>query len=235
MGLEREHFLVYEGGPIFDRFAPQAKRFLDAIDDPKWTYELSAYQVESRIEPCVELEDVRSQLLANQTKGRKVAKNLGLQLVNREVAIHLDPLEVYPDPRYLEIAKNISREKLDAASRVTGTHIHIGTANIEQAIELNNALLPKLDELCRMGDHSSGERLRLYKLMAEHWQPVTYESPEHLFEVAREEGFTDNPRNCWKLIRISIHGTVELRMLGSTDDIREILEWVSFVKTQTPF
>ena len=66
--------------------------------------------------------------------------------------------------------------------------------------------------------------------MADNYQPTAYESSEHLFEIARAEGFTDNPRNCWKLIRISIHGTVELRMFGVTDNLDEILEWVSFVK-----
>ncbi|KKT81996.1 MAG: hypothetical protein A3B99_02065 [Candidatus Yanofskybacteria bacterium RIFCSPHIGHO2_02_FULL_44_12b] len=230
VGIEREHFLVHAGGLAGGVHSPSAKRFLEAINDPRWTYELSAYQVESRTVPSMDLSAMRLGLLENENLGNRTATGLGLRLVNEEVAPFLSPLEVYPDPRYLKIAKTISPEKLDAASRVTGTHIHIGVGNIEKAIALNNVLIPRLNELCAMGDHSDGERLRLYRLMADNYQPTAYESSEHLFEIARAEGFTDNPRNCWKLIRISIHGTVELRMFGVTDNLDEILEWVSFVK-----
>ena len=156
---------------------------------------------------------------------------MGLRLINKEVAESLSPLTIYPDPRYLEIAGRISKEKLDAASRVTGTHIHIGTKNINQAIAINNFLVPYCETFCRMGDRSNGERLRLYKLMADNWKPFIYQDPEHLFQIASDEGFVENPRNCWKLIRISIHGTVELRMFGSSENIDEILGWISFIKS----
>ena len=171
--------------------------------------------------------------MENQNIGNQIANQLGLMLVNKEVADFLFPLEIYPDPRYLEIASKISQEKLDAASRVTGTHIHIGTADINQAIAVNNILVPHMDTLCHLGDHSNGERLRLYRVMADNWRPMIYESPEHFFEISGMEGFTDNPRNCWKLIRISVHGTVELRMFGSTNNIDEIIEWISLVKSIT--
>jgi len=233
VGIEREHFLVYGGGLASGMYAPHSKKFLEAVNDARWTYELSAYQVESRINPQIDLSAIKLEMLENENLGNQVACDLGLKLVNREVAAHLHPLEVYPDPRYLEIAKNISPEKLDAACRVTGTHIHLGVRNIDHAIAVNNILISHLDKLCALGDHSSGERLRLYKLMAENWEPIAYQNQEHLFEVARSEGFIENPRNCWKLIRISIHGTVELRMFGSTDSVDEILEWVSVVKSIT--
>lgn len=233
MGIEREHFLTYGGGLASGIYASHAKRFLEAMNDAKWTYELSAYQVESRTNPQVDLSAIKLEMLENENLGNQVAHSLGLRLTNREVASHLFPLEVYPDPRYLEIASHISPEKLDAACRVTGTHIHVGTRDMNQAIAVNNILVSYLDMLCAVGDHSNGDRMRLYKVMAENWQPVIYQSPEHLFEIAKTDGFTDNPRNCWKLIRISIHGTIELRMFGSTDNIDEILEWVSFVKAIT--
>jgi len=233
IGIEREHFLIHASGLAGGCYAPQAKRFLDAIKDPRWTYELSAYQVESRVGPQRDLSALKLEMLENENNGNQVAGQLGLALVNEEVAEHLFPLEVYPDPRYLEIAARISKGKLSAASRVTGTHIHIGTRDIDQAIAVNNRLYGYLDSFCFVGDHSHGERLRLYRTMAESWAPRMYFDSKHFFEVARTEGFTDNPRNCWNLIRISIHGTVELRMFGSTDNIDEILDWVSFVKKAT--
>jgi len=233
IGTEREQFLLVKGGLDDGQYSARAQDFLSLIDDSKWTCELSACQVESRTIPQKDLSAIKLEILENENAGNQVAHKLGLRLVNLEVASRNMPLNVYPDPRYLEIAKTISRERLEAACRVAGTHIHLGIRDINHAIRINNLLVPYLDTFCGLGDHSGGERLRLYRTMAENWQPTIYESPEHLFEVAQAEGFADNPRNCWKLIKVSIHGTVELRMFGATDNVDEILEWVSFVKSIT--
>ena len=228
MGIEREHFLISAAD---NNYTPQSAKFLKAIRNSLWTYELSACQVESRTRPQVDLAAIEMGLLANENIGKKISRKLGLILLDQEVAEINMPLNVYPNPRYLKIARNIPVETLRAACRVAGTHVHIGVSDLVRAIAINNLLVPHFDALCSLGDHSSGERLRLYKTMATNWRPMLYRNPEHLFEVAEAESFTDNPRNCWKLIRISIHGTVELRMFGSTNDIDEILEWVSFIKS----
>ena len=234
IGIEREHFLI--SGPnnlSCGVYTPRAQAFLETIRSKRWTYELSACQVESRTNPQKDISAIKLEILENENLAhRAVMEMFTVDLVNHEVANKRLFLffDVYPDPRYLEIVSNISKKKLDAACRVAGTHIHIGSRDINHAIAINNALMPRFEKLCAMGDHSSGERLRLYKVMAENWQPTVYQNPEHFFEVANAEGFAYNPRNCWKLVRISIHGTVELRMFGTTDNIDEILEWVSFVK-----
>ena len=228
IGTEREQFLI---SPKDGTSAPRSAEFLDMIKDPQWTYELSACQVESRTRPYRELSAIEHELLVNENRGETVVKQLGLWLINREVGDADMSLEVYPDPRYKNIVSTISKERLSAACRVTGTHIHIGARDLLHALALHNAILPYFDFLCRLGDHSDGERLRLYKAMAVNWEPVAYRNPEHLFEIASAEGFADNPRNCWKLMRVSIHGTVELRMLGSANHVQEILDWIQFLKT----
>ena len=141
------------------------------------------------------------------------------------------PLDVYPEPRYLKIVKNITKERLKAACRVTGTHIHLGMTDIESAIQTANYLRKYIEYLSNLGDHSKGERLKLYKTMATDWYPPLYKNSKHFFEVAVQKGFVDNPRNCWHLIRISIHGTVELRMFGVTENIEEITDWVSIIRS----
>lgn len=228
IGIEREQFLI---SPESGQCVPRAPEFLKTINDPQWTYELSACQVESRTKPKQELSAIEHILCANESRGKVVATQMGLHLINREVGAMEMPLDVYPNPRYLEIAKTISRERLAAACRVTGIHVHIGTHTISDAILLHNAVLPHFESLCQLGDHSGGERLRLYKVMAEHWEPSAIHCPEHFFEIAQREGFSDHPRNCWKLIRISTHGTVELRMFGATDHVGEIMEWIQLLKT----
>ena len=233
IGTEREQFLLVGGGLDGGQYSARAQDFLSMVNSSRWTCELSACQVESRINPQKDLSAIKLEILENENAGNQVAHKLGLRLANLEVVSRNMPFNVYPDPRYLEIAKTISQERLEAACRVAGTHIHLGIRDINHAIFVNNLLVTHTDTLCGLGDHSRGERLRLYKVMAKNWQPMIYESPEHLFEVAQADGFVDNPRNCWKLIRISIHGTVELRMLGSTENTDEILEWVSFIKSIT--
>lgn len=50
--------------------------------------------------------------------------------------------------------------------------------------------------------------------------------------IEREHFLIDSEigRNCWYLIRISIQGTVELRMFDVTEDIEEIISWVSVLQ-----
>lgn len=226
VGVEREHFVAsLMGYPV-----PQATSFLAAVHDPRWTHELSACQVEVRTRPHRDLSALKLELLENENIGRHVAKQLDLLLINVEVGDKDMPLNVYPDPRYLKIAGSIPAERLSAACRVAGTHIHIGVGNMRQAIAVYNSLVPHLEELCRLGDHSAGERLKLYKTMAIDWLPKPYEGVEHFFEVARTHSFEVNPRDCWQLIRISVHGTVELRMFGVTNHVDEVLWWVSRIR-----
>lgn len=229
VGIEREHFLVSQTGEI----VPRSVEFLQRINDQRWTYELSACQVESRTKPQKDLSAMRLELLENTNNGKKAAEKLGLHLMNREVGDANMPLDVYPNPRYLEIVRTLPRERLEAACRVTGTHLHLGVKNMDHALRVYNSLIPHLETLCRLGNHSNGERLRLYKTMAAKWRPVVYENVECFFDIALEDGFSENPRNCWQLIRISIHGTIELRMFGVTDHTDEILWWISQVKSMT--
>ncbi len=226
VGIEREHFLVDGHG----REIPRSPDFLDRIRDPRWTYELSACQVESRTTPKRDMSAIKLELLENTNNAWRCARELGFSLINREVGNSDMPLVVYPEPRYLAIAGVISEDRLRAACRVTGTHIHIGVSNINRAIVAHNMLLPYFEELCDVGDHSRGERLRLYKEMATQWKPIRYRSLKHFFSVAQEQGFAENPKNCWHLMRISVHGTIELRMFGVTDHVDEIVLWVSRIQ-----
>ena len=225
VGIEREHFLA-----IGDNLVPIAKDFLEARKDNRWTYELSACQAEVRTRPKQSQDAVKLELLENWNNGQARAAGIGVILINQEVGPSNMPLTVYPDPRYLEIVAQISQERLAAACRVTGTHIHLGMRSMDEAIDCYNALIFSLEYLSILGDHSGGERLRLYKLMAKNWEPPHYRDINHFLEVARINGFDNNPRNCWHLVRISKHGTVELRMFGVTDYVDEIIYWISSIK-----
>ena len=240
VGVEREYFLWQEPSLVaadwtergmYGEPVPAAQAFFQAMRglDPegRWTHELSACQAEYRTEPHRAGEGLVADLARGARQGQSVAESLGLVLRSDEVAPEHMPLDYYADdPRYAEIALMLPEEVLRAACRVASVQLHYGCADIEHAIRVHGALVRHWKELERMGDGSNGERLRLYRLMAKHWEPVVYRSVAHFEEVAEEQGFAENLKNCWQLVRISRHGTVELRMFGNTDSIARILEWV---------
>ena len=219
VGVEREHFLQSERGD----FAPLASDFLRLMADSRWTYELSACQVEDRTRPQKDFSAIEAELLENNNDGALVAGKMGLRLTNVEVAAEGMPPDIYPDPRYLAISRRASQDMIMAARRVIGTHLHFGVEDVERALWVYNAIIPHLDELCRIGDHSAGKRMELYKTMATNWQPPSYRHVGDLFETACAQGFAKNPRDCWHLVRISVHGTVELRMFGASNHVDEIM------------
>jgi len=226
-GVEREYFLIDRAG----RPTPRSPEFLERINDKDWTYELSACQVEHRTKPAADIAVIRDDLASGQRHGKVAADSLGLSMEAIEVGPTDMPLDVYPnDARYAEIVRKLPPDILLAASRVTGVHIHYGVSSIDEAIRIHNVFARRLDRLIEAGDGSNGERIRLYKEMAKNWKPPLYESPQHIFRVALEQGFSSRPRDCWHLVRITRHGTVELRMFGMTSDIDRILSWIGLMK-----
>lgn len=225
IGIERERFLVDGlGNPV-----ALSEEFLRTVNNSRWTYELSACQAEDRTSPKRLREEILAELALNDLTGEEAAKRIGCELRVMEVAPVTMPLTVYPDPRYLEIAKRISEEELRAACRVAGVHIHYGVASMAEALAVYNRLCAYLGYLSHIGDNSHGERLALYRTMAPKSIPPRYQDEDDFYGTACEMGFTENPRNCWHLVRISRHGTVECRMFGACDTGR-IMHLVNVVR-----
>ena len=117
------------------------------------------------------------------------------------------------------------REILSAACRVIGTHVHVGMPDWETALRVYNKVIPHTAMLCEKGNGSFGERLELYKQMAPNWNPSPYVDWDAYYQAAVRGGFTEDPRKCWTLIRISVHGTIEFRMFGATASIDKVVSW----------
>lgn len=221
IGVERECFLLRNG-----QIAPIAPEIIPGIDHPAVGYELSACQLEYRIGP-VALCEVHANIERMERLIFASENCLGFRHNFIEVAPDDMPLDVYPDPngRYQKIAVGMSREVLLAACQVTGTHIHIGMPSHDVALRTYNRVVSHCERLCELGDGSHKQRLMLYRKIEPNPAPHQYDSWEHFYEVACERGFEQNPRNCWDLIRISRHGTIEFRMFGATNDIGQIVSW----------
>lgn len=226
IGIEREFFLADDQGNI----APESPRFLARIHDPAWTYELSACQVEHRTQPARDNSEILRNLLKGTNDGKRTAQDMKCLFLAKEVAPEDMPFITYPDPRYEDMVERLGIERLRAACRVAGIHVHIGVRDIFHAIRIYNALLSHLDALIALGDHSDGLRIALYKIVAHDWKPKKLDNPADFFHLARAHGFVHDPRNSHQLIRISPHGTVECRMFDMTEHADEILMYVDTVK-----
>lgn len=231
VGVEREQFTIDRER----RVIPASWRYLErisaldgAVDKSRlqFGYELSACQLESKIGPC-EIGDLKRWLEASEAVLQSIDDDLGLSRMHIELAPEEMPLDVYPDPtgRYQRITAEMPREILSAACRVAATHVHIGMPDLDTAISVYNTAVAHTDELIRMGDNSSGKRMDLYRIMAPRYRPEPIRAPQELFERSLVHGFVNDPRQCWTIIRISIHGTIEFRMFGATDSIERIVGW----------
>ena len=232
VGVERERFLCDGSG----RIAPIASRVLKKLEDCGNAFgcELSACQLEDRVGPCQigELEPALSENDYRITcaEGHPCAENFSHQFM--EIAPEDMPLDVYPDPsgRYQEITRNLPRHILLAACRVAGTHIHIGMPDHEAALRTYNGVISHCSALCERGNGSFGERLAIYRIMAPDYEPRPYKDWDEFARIAEEKGFQEDPRRCWTLIRISVHGTIEFRMFGATSSLSRIVEWAKLCR-----
>lgn len=225
IGLEREFFLLKDGLPT-----PKAPDFLDAMNDPAWTYELSACQVEYRSTPTNNLATLLTELTSSWRRAKLVAKKIDAHIAVCEVAPATMTTEIYPrDERYRVLSMTLPREVLLAACRVTGTHIHIGARDLDHLLRLYNHLASHCGRFAKKGDQSNGKRLELYRVMKPDAEPPQYESLQHFAETAIRQGFYQNPRDCWHLVRMSRHGTVEIRVFGVTEDLDLLMSWVEDV------
>lgn len=229
VGVERECFTCDQTGKI----VPLAHKVLASVKKgTEFGYELSACQVETRVGPCL-LEKLHNHLDERDMQLNTAFADNNLLALHAEVAPEDMPLVVYLDPtgRYQEITKNMPREILSAACRVAATHIHVGMFDHNLALRVYNHVIRHLAELCEMGNGSFGERLAIYKQMAPDYEPKPYASWEEYYQTALAKGFVEDPRKCWTLIRISVHGTIEFRMFGATDSTDRIVRWAQHCHT----
>lgn len=222
VGVERERFITVDGVmPV-----PRAADVLRKLGHRRFGYELSACQLENRTDP-VPIHKLHKCLREDEDIVAPVLESLGLRSLHREVGPDTMPLDVYPDPagRYRDITKQMSRSTLLAACQIIGTHIHVGMPDRMTALRVYNQVIGETAHLAHMGDGSAGRRLAIYRAVTPGLEPQRLETWEDFFEAAQRGGFAEDPRRCWTLIRISVHGTIEFRMFGSTDSIDRIVLW----------
>ncbi len=224
VGVELEGLVVDRHG----RAVPEAAAVIDAALDPEHIgCELSACQIEVRTSPLIHVAQLRTELTSRIEQVRTAAHSCGFRVVFCPVGPEDMPLDVSNDEegRYAAIAERLGEERLRAACRSMGVHIHCGATNHRDLMRAYNLLAQKYEHLCGAGDLSRGERIKLYRLVAGPSNPPRYHDWMAYHRAACERGFANNPRNCWDLVRLSRHGTAEVRVFDSTDDVDRIVGW----------
>lgn len=229
VGVERECFIVDSMGT----HVPKAVAVLETIqssgrfhDPARFCYELSACQVEGRTRPS-HVSDVIDEIKDLDRVFRDSMRPHGFQPSYDEVGPDDMPLDVYPDPtgRYQDITSSMPLDRLRSAVRIIGTHVHIGMPDHESALRVYNAVVPQTEMLSVLGDGSGGERIRIYREMNPGCTPQPFDCWRQFYLYAAQNGQLDDPRRCWTLIRISLHGTIEFRMFGASASNDRVAGW----------
>jgi gamma-glutamyl:cysteine ligase YbdK (ATP-grasp superfamily) len=228
-GVERECFVTRNNVIV-----PEAHRVLEKLGHFKFNGsgesfgpELSACQVESRIGPCT-IETLPTLLVESRNALGQAVYQLSLEECYIEVAPETMPLDVYKDRagRYESIRRLMSVERLLAACRIIGTHVHIGMPDHQTALRVYNNVIRYCADLITLGDGSDGRRMEIYEAVTGGPPtPKPFRTWAHFHQAALLNGFLEDPRRCWDLVRISVHGTIEFRMFGATRDLEKVATW----------
>ena len=191
--------------------------------------ELSACQIESKTPPCSSLSKLRKYLERQAALVRWAAAKHGLVVVYVDVAPVGIPLSVAKDPagRYQRIARMLGPQRLRAACRTLGLHVHVGLPDHASALRVYNAMVPRVETYVRLGDRSGGERLRLYRQVQPDATPRQLGSWDELYSFAVLNGFAHNPRDWWWLLRLTCYGSIENRCAGSLPTVDAVMVYVA--------
>ena len=232
IGVEREYFITSMKGIIVPCAFDVLQKLPKIENVGEYSYELSACQIETKSVPCASLDQIWETQIELEDTLDSALKQIGLRKSSFSVAPSDMPLDVYPDPtgRYAEISANMLKETLLAACQITGTHFHVGMPNARTALRVYNHVIKHCVAINAIGDNSQGKRLELYRTVAPQCNPVRYNSWEDFVTYSTLNGFAENLRNCWHLIRLTRHGTIEFRNFGATYSVDDIVKWARYCK-----
>lgn len=182
--------------------------------------ELPAQQIEIITPPCATLSDLRRALGRNQATLEAMAGTYGFRISRSPVPTKPFAIDVFPKTRYLKIRDQFG-ERLRGAY-VAGLHIHVGLGSRDEAVHAMNgcrADLPMFLALSARSPNFAGQptgyasyRFVQYRKMAGEVVPPYLNGWKHFEAIAAIRGYREDPRMCWWAIRISPHGTIELRI-----------------------
>lgn len=190
--------------------------------------ELPAQQIEIITPPCATLGDLYRALSRNQASLEAMAGAYGFRISRAPVPTKPFAIDVFPKTRYLKIRDRFG-ERLRGAY-VAGLHIHIGLGSKDEAVHAMNGVRADLPLFLALSARSpkfadgaleyASFRFVKYREMAGEVVPPYLNGWKHFEAVAAVRGYLEDPRMCWWAVRISPHGTIELRICDVQEDQR---------------
>jgi len=192
--------------------------------------ELPAQQIEAVTPVCRSLAELKGALETNDALLKRLAREHGFAVNREPVPTKPFPIDVFPTERYKRIREKFG-ERLRGAY-VAGLHVHVGVGSPAEAIKAMNFVRLHLPAFLAIsarsprevdGVHWRSYRYDRYREMAGQVAPPHLTDWAHFASIAEKSGFGDDPRMCWWAMRVSPHGTVELRICDLQADIRKTL------------
>ena len=181
--------------------------------------ELPVHQIEVTTKPCVDINRLTHDLARLMNVLKRWGQEFCFEVCHECLPPSAFEVEVYPKPRYLDILEHLGPERL-RNGWITSVHIHYGCRDFGQAIRILNHIRTQLDYFSKLSTFGAeSKRLEVYAKMCSEIVPPVIDSTEHLYELARNRGFNLDPRSCWWGVRISPHGTVEVRIFDNHPDL----------------
>lgn len=230
LGVEEEVWTVSPRTGLLVSAAPRV--FTPGYEKriPGFKPELPAQQIEAVTPVCATLAELKSALAANDATMKALGKQHGFKVCRDPVPTKPFSIEVFPTERYRRIQEQFG-ERLRGAY-VAGLHVHVGLGSAEEAILAMNAVRLHLPAFLAISARSpfteDGTSYRSYRYvkyrqMAGETVPPFIRDWLRLALIARENGFHEDPRMCWWAVRVSPHGTIELRVCDVQADARRTL------------
>ncbi len=238
VGVEEEVWTVHPDTGLLVSGA--LKVFVQGYEDrwPGFKPELPAQQIEVITPPCGTLAELEAALRRNDALLRQAADEYGFRISRDPIPTKPFAIEVFPKERYRFIQKKFG-ERLRSAY-VAGLHIHVGLGSREEAVAAVNVLRMHLARFLSFsarspsydGVHVHGRSVRYleYAKMARETVPPFLKDWKNFRSVAHDRGFTKDPRMCWWTVRISPHGTVELRVCDLQDEAEKTMALVALMR-----
>ncbi len=199
--------------------------------------ELSADQLEINTRPCGSLGELASDLRRTRANVIHLAESHGLQMTPIGASLLGDPTDVFPAARYLSIRSHLAAKQLRDAN-CCGLHIHVGISNPMQGLRVLNELTPHLPFFLALSanspfTHGISRRFFAYQRVAPNlFPPNGLNTWEEMNAVAAAQGFQNDPRRCWWMIRLNPVGTVELRVCDVQVTIERTVQLAAAFRTR---
>lgn len=222
IGIEMEAWLMRDGKlfPENQRVRREYKHTLPVGVEAD--IELAATQLELRLTAPVPVrklpEHVRLLLKAVGT----LERDAGIDLALCGYVPNWNPA-VTDTERYQQIAARLNWLRRAYACSTAGLHVHVGMRDMETARRAYNRAIGALPNL--MERYASPERMIAYKRVTPFWNPEPLASVGQLFALAKEQGFAEDLKRWWALVRISRFGTIEFRVADATRDYEKIVSY----------